>query len=228
VIVQCPTAAGYRYLFRKIKFLRLLFTIHALDDGRYRLELDGPFSMFESTTRYGLQLAMLYPALQQCERFDLTAEVRWGPERQALTFRDRGGTGDQAVEVVTGRLPEEVEALAKRIGELTADWRVVTNNELLHLPGLGLCVPDLRFEHLGTGQCVYVEVMGYWSRPAVWQRVELVEKGLPYKILFAVGERLRVSEKVLDEKLPAALYVYKGTMNARAVLDRVNQLAERP
>ena len=33
----------------------------------------------------------------------------------------------------------------------------------------------------------------------------------------AVGKQLRVSEEVLGDDLPSALYVYKGTMSARVI-----------
>jgi hypothetical protein len=80
------------------------------------------------------------------------------------------------------------------------------------------------FTHRDTGECVYLEVLGYWSRPAVWRRVELVEQGLSDRVVFAVGQHLRVSEAALDSDLPGALYVYKRTMSARAVVDRVEAL----
>jgi len=66
--------------------------------------------------------------------------------------------------------------------------------------------------------------MGYWSRAAVWKRVELVQAGLRERILFAVSSRLRVSEDVLDGALPGALYVYKQTMSARVIAERLEQL----
>ena len=66
--------------------------------------------------------------------------------------------------------------------------------------------------------------MGYWSRAAVWQRVELVQAGLSERILFAVSSRLRVSEEVLGTELPSALYVYKGTMSARAIAGRLDAM----
>jgi len=48
-----------------------------------------------------------------------------------------------------------------------------------------------------------------------------VEAGLPHPIVFAVSRRLRVSEEVLDEKLPGQLYVYAGAISARAIEDRL-------
>jgi hypothetical protein len=70
-------------------------------------------------------------------------------------------------------------------------------------------------------------VLGFWSRSAVWKRVEMVEAGLPHPIVFAVSKHLRVSEEVLGSDTPAALYIYARTMNARAVLERVEAVAGR-
>lgn len=98
---------------------------------------------------------------------------------------------------------------------------------MLDLPGVGLVVPDLVFTR-GRDR-IYFEALGFWSREAVFRRVDLVEQGLSEKVLFAVSSRLRVSEEVLAGDAPSALYVYKGTMNARAVeakLDRLG-LSER-
>lgn len=234
VEVECASAASYRHLFRKIKFLRLLCAIQPQRVG-YRLEIDGPFSLFESTTKYGLQLALLLPHLQACDRFRLVADVRWGKERIPLTFKLEGGIEDDGRALLLGEgpaageaaLPEEVAALVGRFEALGSAWQVVRSPELLPLPGVGLCVPDLQFVHQGSGEVVYLEALGFWSRAAVWKRVELVERGLPYKILFAVSERLRVSEQALGEEAPGMLYVYKGAMNARAVLDRLERLRAR-
>jgi hypothetical protein len=85
-------------------------------------------------------------------------------------------------------------------------------------------VPDLEFVHQVTGQTVYLEVLGFWSRDAVWKRIELARKGLA-AVVFAVSKHLRVSEAALDDGLPAALYVYARVMNAQAILRRVQAVA---
>jgi hypothetical protein len=78
-----------------------------------------------------------------------------------------------------------------------------------------------------TGQLVHLEVLGFWSRQAVWRRVELVERGLSERILFAVSSHLRVSEAALDGELPGALLVYKRVLSAKTVLERVEAVAAR-
>jgi uncharacterized protein len=218
--------AALRRLFHKLKFLRLLHEIQREDgDGEsVRIELDGPFSLFEPSTRYGLRLALALPALAECERWSIDAEVRWGKARaQARFSMDGAGLGlSEPGEPV--RLADDVQGLLDRLREADTPWRVRQATAVLDLPGVGVCAPDLVFTHPGTGARVYLEVMGHWSRQAVWRRVELVRAGLRERILFAVGQHLRVSEAVLDGDLPGAIYVYKRTMSPRGVLERVEAL----
>jgi predicted nuclease of restriction endonuclease-like RecB superfamily len=221
--VRCATAGALRALFRQLKFLRLLHTLDRTADG-HRVVIDGPFSLFESATKYGLQLALLLPALEQCDAWRLEADVRWGKDRVPLVFRL---AGEARAPAEAPGLPEEIEALMRSFTALGTSWRVSANAEILELPGIGLAIPDLVFERPYYGpprDRVFLEVMGYWSRAAVWRRVELVQAGLPQRILFAVSSRLRVSEEVLDGELPGALYVYKQTMNARAIAERLERL----
>ena len=226
VRVFLATPADLRALFRKLKFLRLLYTVERMDDGGYRLVVDGPYSLFRSVTKYGLGLALMLPALRACERWSLEAEVEWGKKREPLHFQLESSGRADADE--PARLPDEVQALLDKFAERRqkdkTDWDVARASDVLSLPGVGLCVPDLMFVHQQTGECVYLEVMGFWSRDAVWKRVELVESGLPDRIIFAVSSRLRVSESALDPDLPAALYVYKGTINVRAIEERLERL----
>jgi hypothetical protein len=110
--------------------------------------------------------------------------------------------------------------------KLGSPWRVERDPAVLDLPGVGLCVPDLAFETERAGRTirVYFELLGFWSREAVWRRVDLVRAGLPHRILFAVSRDLRVSEDVLPEAASGALYVFTRTPSARAVLNRLEAL----
>lgn len=229
--VSSSSPAAYRALFHKLKFLRLLYLIEPTGEGGYEITIDGPGSLFRSVTKYGLKLALLLPALDACEEWSITARVQWGKRRETLSFVLASRASDEARPAEAARMPAEVEELLHRFEERFAQgqsaWQAQPCTDILPLPGVGLCVPDLLFTHAGTGECVYLEVLGFWSRQAVWRRVELVERGLPQSILFAVSSRLRVSEAALDASLPGALYVYKGTMSARAIEERLDALVSR-
>lgn len=226
VKLQGASPESLRALFRKLKFLRLLYRIEREEDGAIRVELDGPFSLFESVTKYGLSLAIALPALTACGTWELRADVRWGQARTPLVFKLRGEARAEGT-AVPERLPDEVETLLERFNARKSPWTAARAEEILDLPGVGLCIPDLAFTHGLTGEVVFLEVLGFWSRDAVWKRVELVQAGLDRKILFAVSSRLRVSEAVLGDDLPGALYVYKGAMSAAQIEKKLDELAAR-
>jgi len=161
-----------------------------------------------------------------CVQWDVTAELRWGKDRRPLRYHARGGEQnlpDQAT--VEKALPDDSAALLTDLRRLDSDWQVSPSDAILDVPGLGVCVPDLQFVHGQTGQRVFLEVLGFWSRAAVWKRVEMVERGLGQPIVFAVSKHLRVSEDVLPDEVPASLYVYARTLNATAILERVEKVA---
>jgi predicted nuclease of restriction endonuclease-like RecB superfamily len=201
--VFCASAAGYRAIFRKLKFHRLLYTLEKLGrNAGYAIDMDGPFSLFEQTTKYGLKLALALPAIMACEAWDVTADLRWGKDRRPLRYHLRGGatTTDGAS---AAELPEEVAALLPELRAQESPWLAAPSDTILDLPGIGACVPDLEFVHRESGQRVFLEVLGFWSRAAVWKRVEMAAAGLPHPIVFAVSKHLRVSEEVLaDDTTP--------------------------
>ena len=94
------------------------------------------------------------------------------------------------------------------------------------MPGVGVCIPDLVLRRASDGAAVLVEVLGFWSRASVWQRVELAQKGLGERLLFVVSSRLRVSEDVLEDADEAALYVYKGRINPRTLVRHAERLLD--
>ncbi len=91
-VVRAADAGTYRQLFRTLKFLRLLPVVTPAPGpgGGFRIELDGPFSLFQGGTRYGLQLGLALPAIAACDAWSVEADVAWGADRRALKFRLEG------------------------------------------------------------------------------------------------------------------------------------------
>ena len=209
-----------RRLFHRLKFLRLIHVIRPLRTGGYEIEIDGPFSLFTAVTKYGLQLALILPALDEAGKWQLDAGVLWGKERKKLTFHIESQALDDFEQLEDESfLSDDIQSLIKRFQTVKTEWDVSPSTEILEVRGLGLTIPDLVFTHRQTGEVIYFEVMGFWSRNAVWRRIELVEAGLEIPVIFAVSKRLRVSESVLNADLPSTLYVYKGVMNATKIAE---------
>jgi predicted nuclease of restriction endonuclease-like RecB superfamily len=217
--VRCRDPYAYRLLFRKLKFLRLLHRIESRPDG-YVISIDGPFSLFSQSTKYGLELALALPALMSCDEYTIRAQLRWGKEREPLIFTLSGkGAAAQREEPA---LPDEVASLRERFAALDSPWQIELSSDILEVPGFGTCVPDLRFVQRETGEVAYLELLGYWSRDAVWKRVELVQRGLRERVIFAASSRLRVSEQALEDGASSQLYMYKGTLSPKEILRRLS------
>lgn len=220
--VRSATPEGYRELFRKLKFRRLMFSVQREEDGTHRIDIDGPFSLFESVTKYGLQLALMLPALLSADQLELQADLRWGKAKAPLTFT-LSHRGEKMGSAERARLPDEVEALLAAFEAPREGWRAEPAAQIFDVRGVGVTVPDVQFTH-ASGERIYLEVLGYWSREAVFRRVDLVRAGLKEKILFAASQRLRVSEDLLAEHPSGALYVYKGSLSAKAIVERLEGL----
>ena len=221
--VQAHDAATYRHLFRRLKFLRLLPVIERSNKG-YRVAMDGPLSLFQAGARYGLQLALALPAIAACDLWTIEADVRWGAERRALRFR-LGGAAEGLGVVPAAALPDELATFVTAFERAETGWTIDPEPAVLDLPGAGLCVPDLAFVRDRDGARVAFELLGFWSREAVFRRVDLVRAGLPHRILFAASKSLRVGEALLDDAATAALYVFTRVLSVRAVVERLDRLA---
>lgn len=222
--VRGASPDAYRDLFQRLKFRRLLHQVEAREGGGYRISIDGPFSLFQSVAKYGLELALVLPALEAMSSLELSAEVRWSERQRPLLFRyvsNGGGSTRAEGTELRSEVSELLEALRGQAGE----FRARRAERVLNLPGVGLCVPDLVLERTSDGSEVLVEILGYWSRQSVFRRIELAERGLSARVLFVVSSRLRVSEELLEGTENAALYVYKGRINPRALLRHAEALA---
>lgn len=233
---QVRSPLDVRLLFRALKFRRLLFTLEREGSSSYALTVSGPYSLFDSVTKYGLQLALCWPTIALQSNLSLVADLRWGKKNEPLKFRYATKEKKSAVPALAGLDASAAsdasddgddetqlkQALARALPEVSVN----AAERMLDLPGTGLVVPDLccTFE---DGTEVFVELLGFWSREAVFRRVELVEAGLVAPILFVVSSRLRVSEEVLDDAANAALYVYRGRINAVTAASKITELYRR-
>ncbi len=221
--IEGEDPARYRAIFRAARFHGLLHVVRGNPKSGYTIELDGPFSLFDAVQRYGLKLALFLPSVLPCKRFHLHAELLWGRERKPASFEL------VPKDALVSHSPDppsqspELEAFCEGFCKLDSEWNLTQNDRIFALAGEVACVPDLVFTNQDTGEEVYLESFGFWSRAAVWQRVELIRKGFPARILLAVSKALRVSEEVLGDEDAGEIYVYRRTISPREVLERLRR-----
>lgn len=199
VQVYGETPNRYRQLFRATKFHRLICDIQPTGPEAYTLRLDGPLSLFSSTQKYGLQLALFLPALLQCKRFELTANVRWGAQRKEKVFNLNDGQGLKSHTVDYGDYtPKDLQMFADSFRKSVADWELSAEAEVVSLPS-GFWTPDYQLVHKETGEVVRLEVLGFWRRTdaeKLYRRLA-AEHGSPF--ILAVSEQFNIDESLADE-----------------------------
>ncbi len=222
--VRDESPARMRQLFRWLKFHRLLYRVEGNGREGYTLHIDGPLSLFSSTTRYGLQMALFLPALLLCREFRLDAELRWGPKREPRTFHLESKDGlvshynDRADYV-----PAEIQAFLDRLRTLAPQWSSSEATEVVPLGREAVWVPDYRFLHAPTGTDVLVEVLGFWKRSTLDRLLKLLPEHGPPRYALLLSDRMKVDEGTL-EALTGPVLRFKEIPNAGEFINLLNRL----
>lgn len=204
------TPARFRQLFRSVKFHKLICTIHEAAGNSYMLKLDGPLSLFSSTQKYGLQLALFLPTLLHCQAFDLKANVRWGVERKEKLFALSTADGLRSHLADFGvYTPPELQMFADSFTGKVKGWTIDADPHPIALAD-GVWVPDFKLTHAKKGKEVFVEVFGFWRKGDIERHYQRLQKGLPGKFVLCISEQMRADED--DEAaFGNAVYRYKRT-----------------
>jgi predicted nuclease of restriction endonuclease-like RecB superfamily len=221
VRIRGEPPAKYRQLLRLAKFHRLVCSVQRGKRDEYRLELDGPLSLFEATQKYGLQLALFLPALLRCRDFDLKAMLRWGPKRLPRVFELTAAEGLVSHDPDRGvYTPPELAMFVTLFRGKIPDWELFEETELLPL-GDGWWTPDFRLVQKSSGREVYLDVLGFWRRSHAEKHLEQLRKHARGRFVLAVSDQLRVDDTEL-EALPAQVHRFRQM----PLPDEVVRLAE--
>lgn len=204
----------YRQLFRWLKFHRLLYKAEGSMKDGYTLHIDGPLSLFSSTTKYGFQIALFLPALLLCGDFRLDAELEWGTEKQHRLFHLENGDGLVSHYKDAGAyIPAEIRAFEERFRQVAPDWELSEATDIIELGREGVWTPDYKFIHRPTGTDVYVDVLGFWRKASLERLLRLLPKHGPPRYLLLITEKLKVEEAALGE-LKGPVLRYREIPNA--------------
>lgn len=209
--------ARHRQLFRYIKFFRLMYSIEMRPDGGFQIVLDGPLSLFKLSSRYGLQLAELLPALVLCEKWTLEAQVRWGRKDELKGFKLSPKQGLVSHYPDTGAYESREEIwFRERFESITTEWRLEKADRILPLSAQEVVVPDLMLKH-PDGRVAYLEIVGFWRRSYLTRRLEAFAQGGPKNLIVAVSRQLQSSIEGL-EGFDGAFYTFREVLVPRDIV----------
>jgi hypothetical protein len=212
----------YKLLFRYLKLFQLMAYIEGDADHGFTITIDGPTSLFSSSTRYGLAIAKLIPALLHVTRWSLSATLQtrdfytnnWKTGRFTLnsdcglvSHYPPGKPYDSMLEA----------AFADRWDSLKTDWVLEREVDLIPIPG-SVMIPDFRLVH-PDGRSFLLEIVGYWRPEYLQKKFAQVRRAQSDNLILAISERLNLEKAgVKMNDVPAQIIWFKDKLLPKAVL----------
>ncbi|MBD6614383.1 DUF790 family protein [Komarekiella sp. 'clone 1'] len=212
----------YKLLFRYLKLFQLMAYIEGDADHGFTISIDGPTSLFNPSTRYGLAIAKLIPALLHVTRWSLSSILK---TRDAYTNAWKTGrfTLNSECGLVSHYPPGKpydsmLEAsFADKWDALKSDWALEREVDLIPIPG-SVMIPDFRLVH-HDGRTFLLEIVGYWRPEYLQKKFSQVRRAGRDDLILAISERLNLEKAgVKLNDVPARIVWFKDKLLPKAVL----------
>ncbi len=173
-------AAKLRRLFRYLKFFRLLADVRLKkppDESRIRLTVDGPASILENSTKYGLQLASFFPAVCQMEEWKLSCEIRLREKKKRLVLDSSCGLRSHYANF-SAYIPEEIRLFAEHFRSTAPEWELDTAPACWKEGPQKLVFPDFLFrgKKRHSGKEFPMELFHRWHAGQLLERLSFLEQ----------------------------------------------------
>lgn len=212
----------YKLLFRYLKLFQLMAYIEGDADHGFTITIDGPTSLFNPSTRYGLAIAKLIPALLHVTKWSLSATLQVR-DFYTETWKTGRFTLNSECGLVTHYPPGKpydsmIEAsFADKWDALKSCWALEREVDLIPIPG-SVMIPDFRLVH-PDGRSFLLEIIGYWRPEYLQKKFAQIRRAQCDNLILAISERLnldKVGVKLND--VPARIVWFKDKLLPKSIL----------
>ncbi len=199
LLVDSAEPAKLRRLCKYLRFFRLLCQIKAENGGNaLRLRIDGPASLFENCRKYGLQLAVFFPAVCTLETWCLKADVQWKEKKRMLQL-DQSSALVCPYHIFSACVPEEIKLFHRHFKETVADWHIVGETPFLRAENNEIIFPDLSFAS-DSGEVRHLELFHRYHANRLPARLAWLGKHPEIPLILGVDKTL-LRNPELEEQL---------------------------
>lgn len=190
------TLAEKRFLFRQIRFHRLLAEVVVGDDDKSLVvRLDGPLSLFDHSPGYGLRLATFFPNVLALAKWKLEATVKVKQREVTLKLDEKSGLIDPRGRT-TPHVPAELTSFVEAFnGRMSGSWNATPGEEFVHLGRQSYCFPDVTITSL-KGAKIHLELFHKWHAGQLAGRLQALETSSVSNLRLGVAKELAKQEKV--------------------------------
>ncbi len=212
----------YKLMFKYLKLFRLMTYIEGEADQGFTITIDGPASLFNTSTRYGVDIAKLIPAILHVTRWQLTAQLQWKNPYTKTTQEKTFSLSDRC-DLVSHYPPGKPydsmleQAFAEKWIKTKTDWQLEREVDLVPIPG-SVMIPDFRLVH-PDGRTYLLEIVGYWRPEYLRKKFYQASQAQQKNLILAVSERLNLEKAGVDlRSVPINTIWFKDKLQPKAVL----------
>jgi predicted nuclease of restriction endonuclease-like RecB superfamily len=218
--VTITVDGNVRAVVRHAKWSGLLCVVRgSTEENRAVLEVSGPYSLFRHTRLYGRALASLVPRLARCNAYRLEADcmLRGGQELARLTLRS-GDPISPARELPHFDSRVE-ERFVRDFSRLAREWDVIREPQPI-VTTVSLFFPDFQLRRRTTGECYWLEIVGYWTTEYLAKKLAQLEEARLERLILCVDEARCCSGERFAALGPVVWY--KRWVDVRQVIARID------
>jgi uncharacterized protein len=216
----------YKLLFRYLKLFQLMTYIEGDADHGFTIKVDGPTSLFKASTRYGLAIAKLIPAILHVTKWSLSSTLQTKDFYTGNTKIGRFSLTDKCgleTHYPPGKAYDSMleASFVDRWDKLKTEWVLEREVELLPIPG-SVMIPDFRLVH-PDGRSYILEIVGYWRPEYLQKKFAQVHKSGYKNLILAISERLNLEKAGVNaNNLPCDVIWFKDKLSPKLVLDVID------
>jgi predicted nuclease of restriction endonuclease-like RecB superfamily len=178
-----------RQLFKYLRFHQLLATIRKDTEDFFWIVVDGPLNLFYKTQKYGLNLALFFPAVLHQQNWELRAEIEFKRQRKYRLFLDKTSGLQPYSHQFLAYVPEEIRLFQETFHQKAPGWEIAPASRFVPLEGEFYCFPDYTLKH-SSGIEISLELFHPWHASHLSARLEQLENPEMQPLIIGVSKVL--------------------------------------
>ncbi len=240
ITVGAAEAPQLRRLCQYLRFFQLLADIEVLPPResprdepplqQLKMTVDGPAAILEHGRKYGLQLALFFPAVCTMPAWKMKAVVLWKDKESELVL-DQGSGLKCPYHNFAAALPEEVRRFRENF-PADAPWKLLDDAPPLKTHGGQAVFPDFAFRKRGAAKTYSLELFHRWHATDLLRRLQYLAAHPKTTLLVGVERALLKRQEIAEalegsEAFARAGFLYRDYPTHEKVLKALDSLAEK-
>jgi len=225
-----PDPVKLRQLFKYLRFHQLLAKITQIKDrSGFHIQIDGPLNLFFQTQKYGMNLALFFPAVLHQKEWRLTASIQLKKRPAAVQL-----TLDHKCHILShyqhfmAYIPDELRQFQKNFEKKNNSWKIKPSETLIPMAGETYCFPDFTFTH-EKGKTIDLEIFHPWHSSPLIDRLKKVKQTQKTGLLIGVSKKL-LKDPTITNYIEQSDYfkkfgfIFREMPTVKNICDILNQL----